>query len=123
LIVATDHFSPKPHRALLIPEPQQPDLAFERGIESLRWRRAHLQTTAVERVQLSLVGGIDSPRLHHVHNITNFLKPRQDASSHRRLGPQRLMDAHEIAVRREQRDRIRVVSTFLLNALVSRIRA
>jgi hypothetical protein len=41
----------------------------------------------------------DEPTLH---NITNFPKPRRDAGDHRGRSPQRLMDANEIVVHREQ---------------------
>jgi hypothetical protein len=49
------------------------------------------------------------PCFKHVHNITNLPKSRRNLGGHRRRHPQLLMDANEIVVQREQRDRMRVV--------------
>src|SRR6266540_5159556 len=49
------------------------------------------------------------PCLQHVHDITNFPKALGHVGGHRGRGPQRLIDANEIVVQREQRDRMRVV--------------
>jgi hypothetical protein len=49
------------------------------------------------------------PNFSYVHTITNRPKPGSDAGGHRRREPQRLMDANEIVVHREQRDGMRVI--------------
>ncbi len=53
------------------------------------------------------------PCFQRVHNITSFPKPLGDSGRHYRCGPQRLMDADEIVVRRKQRDRMGVVLDLL----------
>ena len=47
--------------------------------------------------------------LQQRHDIRNLPKPIRHASGHRRGYAQRLMDANEIVVGHEQRDRVRVV--------------
>jgi hypothetical protein len=43
------------------------------------------------------------------YNIANFPKTLCDAGCHGRRRPQRFMDAHEIVIQREKRDRMRMV--------------
>jgi hypothetical protein len=52
------------------------------------------------------------PRLKYVHNIHHFPKALGDPSGHCRRRTERLMDANEIVVHREQRDGMRVVFNF-----------
>ena len=62
------------------------------------------------------------PGLQYVYNITNFPKSLGHFCCHGWRSPQRLMDADEIVVHREQCNECAWFSTFFENALVSRVR-
>jgi hypothetical protein len=61
--------------------------------------------------QLSRLGPrvLGFPSFKHVYNVRHLPKAISDPGRHRGSGPQRLMNAHEIVVQGEQRDRMRVV--------------